>query len=154
MFMIPAERESPPPAPRPVDARSPFVRLTELIGDRQPGQPVINLGVGEPQHPVPAFVAPVLAAHIAEFGRYPINKGFEPFRAAVAGWLGRRFALPRPLDPETEVLGLNGTPEGVFLAAIAAARYVGPRSGRPAILIPNPFYAAYAAGATAAQCEP
>jgi aspartate/methionine/tyrosine aminotransferase len=30
---------------------------------------------------------------------------------------------------------------------------VGPRSGPPAILVPNPFYAAYAAGAAAADCE-
>src|SRR3989475_315060 len=28
------------------------------------------------------------------------------------------------------------------------------RRGRPAMLIPNPFYAAYAAGAVAANCEP
>src|SRR3954453_7174746 len=109
MFMIPAERESRSQAARPVDARSPFVRLTELLADAQPGKPPINLAVGEPQHPVPAFVGPVLAAHVAEFGRYPINKGFEPFRTAVAGWLGRRFALPRPLDPETGDLVLNGT---------------------------------------------
>jgi aspartate/methionine/tyrosine aminotransferase len=49
---------------------------------------------------------------------------------------------------------LNGTREGLFLAALAARRWVGPRSGRPAILMPNPFYAAYLAGAEAAGCEP
>ena len=49
---------------------------------------------------------------------------------------------------------LNGSREGLFLAAIAAARWVGGRRGRPAMLIPNPFYAAYAAGAVAADCEP
>jgi N-succinyldiaminopimelate aminotransferase len=49
---------------------------------------------------------------------------------------------------------LNGSREGLFLAAIAAARFVGGRRGRPAMLIPNPFYAAYAAGAVAANCEP
>ena len=37
---------------------------------------------------------------------------------------------------------------------LAAARHVAGRRGRPAMLIPNPFYAAYAAGAVAAQCEP
>ena len=31
------------------------------------------------------------------------------------------------------------------------ARYVGPRKGRPAILMPNPFYPAYGAGARAAS---
>ncbi len=49
---------------------------------------------------------------------------------------------------------LNGTREGLFLAAIAARNWVNGRAGRPAILMPNPFYAAYAAGAVAADCEP
>lgn len=67
--------------------------------------------------------------------------------------MGRRFDLPRPLDPESEVLVLSGSREGLFFAAVAAARFVGPRPGRPAILLPNPFYPAYAAGADAAGCE-
>jgi aspartate/methionine/tyrosine aminotransferase len=135
------------------DARSPFVRLTDLLGDAKPGLPPINLSVGEPQHAVPPFVGPTLAAHIADFGRYPPNKGIDPFRQAVAGWLDRRYKLARPVNPDTDVLVLNGTREGLFLGAIAAKRYVGPRKGKPAILLPNPFYAAYAAGADAAECD-
>jgi aspartate/methionine/tyrosine aminotransferase len=154
MFMNAAEREPPPAPARAVTSRSPFVRLRELLGDAPPGKPAISLAVGEPQHPVPEFVGPVLAAHIDEFGRYPINKGIEPFCRAAADWLGRRFDLPRPVDPDTEVLVLNGTREGLFLAALAARNFVTGRSGRPAILMPNPFYAAYAAGAVAADCEP
>src|SRR6476646_7823385 len=137
-----------------VESRSPFVRLTDLIADIEPGKPVINLSVGEPQHPVPSFVGPALAAHIADFGRYPANKGIEPFRRAVAAWLNNRYMLSRPIDPETEVLVLNGTREGLFLGAIAAKRWVTRRAGKPAVLIPNPFYAAYSAGAAAADCEP
>jgi len=139
---------------RAVDARSPFVRLRELLGDVPPGKPAISMAVGEPQHPIPDFVGPVIAAHIDEFGRYPMNKGLDAFGEAVARWLNRRYALPRPVDPQTEVLVLNGTREGLFLAAIAARRWVKSRAGRPAVLIPNPFYAAYAAGAVAADCEP
>ncbi len=154
MFMNAAEREPPPAPARAVTSRSPFVRLRELLGDAPPGKPAISLAVGEPQHPVPAFVGPVMAAHIDEFGRYPMNKGIEPFCRAAADWLGRRFDLPRPVNPDTEVLVLNGTREGLFLAAIAARSWVSGRSGRPAILMPNPFYAAYAAGAVAADCEP
>jgi len=153
MAMTTAQREPAMP-PKAVDSRSPFVRLTELIAGIEPGKPPINLSVGEPQHPVPSFVGPALAAHLAEFGRYPANKGIEPFRQAVAQWLGRRYALPRPVDPDSEVLVLNGTREGLFLAAIAARRWVAPRIGTPAMLIPNPFYAAYAAGTLAADCEP
>src|ERR1700688_1920028 len=63
--------------------RSPFARLTELLAPYQPGKPLIALSLGEPQHPVPAFVGPVLAKHIADFGRYPIAKGTEPFRRAA-----------------------------------------------------------------------
>src|SRR5712672_3689845 len=133
--------------------RSPFARLTELLVPYQPGKPLITLSLGEPQHAVPGFVGPVLAKHIADFGRYPINKGIEPFRKAAANWLSTRFDLPRAVDPETELLVLNGSREGLFFAAITAARYVGERRGRPAILMPNPFYPAYGAGARAAGCE-
>jgi N-succinyldiaminopimelate aminotransferase len=48
---------------------------------------------------------------------------------------------------------LNGSREGLFFAAITASRLVGARKGRPAILMPNPFYPAYGAGARAANCE-
>ncbi len=149
-----AQRQTTPASPVAASSRSPFVRLTDLITGITPGKPVINLSVGEPQHAIPPFVGPVLAEHLADFGRYPANKGIEPFRRAVADWLGRRYALPRPVDPENEVLVLNGTREGLFLAAIAAKRWVSERTGKPAMLIPNPFYAAYAAGSLAAECEP
>jgi aspartate/methionine/tyrosine aminotransferase len=152
--MMTAKREPASATAPAVDSRSPFVRLTELIAGIEPGKPPINLSVGEPQHAVPAFVGPTLAAHVAEFGRYPANKGIEPFRRAVAGWLGRRYKLARPIDAESEVLVLSGTREGLFLAAIAARRWVARRAGKPAMLIPNPFYAAYAAGTLAADCEP
>jgi N-succinyldiaminopimelate aminotransferase len=151
-------RESVPSSDRAMaaraSARSPFVRLRELLGDAPPGKPAISLAVGEPQHAIPPFVAPVIAAHVAEFGRYPMNKGLDAFAEAVAQWLGRRYDLPRPVDPAAEVLVLNGTREGLFLAALAAKNYVPPRAGRPAVLVPNPFYAAYSAGAIAADCEP
>jgi N-succinyldiaminopimelate aminotransferase len=154
MLMTAAERVPPPSPTRPDIGRSPFVRLRELLGSIEPGKPPISLAVGEPQHAVPTFVGPILAAHIDEFGRYPMNKGLDAFCEAAAAWLGRRFALPRPIDPASEILVLNGSREGLFLAAIAAARFVSGRRGRPAMLLPNPFYAAYAAGAVAANCEP
>jgi len=138
-------------------ARSPFVRLRELLGDTPPGKTPISLAVGEPQHPIPPFVGAVIAAHVTEFGRYPMNRGLEEFAAAVGQWLDRRYKLPRRVDPASEILVLNGTREGLFLAGIAARNYAttrGNSGGKPAVLIPNPFYAAYAAGAIAADCEP
>ena len=133
--------------------RSPFARTTELLAPYKPAKPLITLSLGEPQHPVPDFVGPVLAQYIADFGRYPLAKGIEPFRKAAAAWLSTRFQLPRPVDPDSEILVLNGSREGLFFAALTAKDYVGERRGRPAILMPNPFYPAYGAGSRAAGCE-
>jgi N-succinyldiaminopimelate aminotransferase len=137
-----------------VAGRSGFVRLAELLAGVEPRLRPINLSVGEPHHPMPDFVGPVLSQHLGEFARYPMTKGIEPFRTAVAEWLRRRYRLPQAVDPEREVIVLSGSREGLFLAAIAARRYVGDRSKHPAVLLPNPFYMAYFAGAQAAGCEP
>src|ERR1700722_7358231 len=118
--MISVAREpGPEPKPAPsagptVDTRSPFARRAELIRGVEPGKPAIDLGVGEPKHPVPDFVAPLLAAHIREFGRYPRNEGIPEFRAAAAAWAGRRYQLSRAPDPNGEVLVLAGSREGLF----------------------------------------
>src|SRR5215510_13716989 len=87
MFMSAVERVSPPSPARPAGSRLPLVRLRELLGDSAPGKPAISLAVGEPQHAVPSFVGPVVAAHIDEFGRYPMNKGLDALCEASAAWL-------------------------------------------------------------------
>lgn len=147
------------------DRRSPFIRLADLLAGIAPGKAPLSAAVGEPQHAMPAFVGPVLDRNLASFGRYPRAEGTQSFRAAAAGWTARRYALARPLDADREVLALNGSREGLFSAAIVARRLTseakfttrGRKSAapapRPAMLLPNPFYAAYAAGAEAAGCE-
>ncbi len=71
---------------------------------------------------MPDFVGPVLAKHIADFGRYPLAKGIEPFRARR-----RRLAFdaastaPASRSRERNLV-LNGSREGLFFAAITAAR--------------------------------
>src|ERR1700733_8404949 len=113
-----ASSRAPQGAGSPPSERSPFARLAELLAPYQPGKPLIVLSLGEPQHPVPDFVGPVLARHIADFGRYPAAKGIEPFRKAAAAWLSIRFKMPRAVDPDSEVLVLNGSREGLFFAAL------------------------------------
>ena len=58
------------------------------------------------------FVGAALSAHLDEFGRYPANKGSEPFRHAVAQWLGRRYKLARPVDAEQRSAGALGHARG------------------------------------------
>lgn len=131
--------------------RSPFVRLAELLGDTPPGESPLILSVGEPRHAVPDFVAPILAAHNADFNKYPAVRGTEGFRKAVASWAGKRYAGVN-LDPAREVIVLNGSREGLFSATLAAASW--PQlKGRDTILLPNPFYPPYAASAQAARAR-
>lgn len=141
---------------------SPFQRLAGLLAGVEPGRPAIDLTVGEPRHPVPAFVGPVLAANLSDFGRYPPITGTAAFRDAVASWLERRYGLTRPIDRAAGILPLNGSREGLFSAAIHAMRdYAETRPAdrsagadeRPLVLLPNPFYAVYAAAAEAAGAE-
>ncbi|QTL05106.1 aminotransferase class I/II-fold pyridoxal phosphate-dependent enzyme [Aquabacter sp. L1I39] len=144
---------SAPSAPPVEDRRSPFVRLADLLADIAPGRAPLSAAVGEPQHAMPGFVQPVLDASLAGFGRYPRAEGLPAFRKAAAAWLDRRYDIGRPVDADTEVLVLNGSREGLVTAAVVAKRRVAERPGRPVMLLPNPFYAAYAAGAELAGCE-
>ncbi len=135
------------------DRRSPFVRLADLIAGVAPGRAPLSAAVGEPQHAMPDFVGPVLAGALAGFGKYPRTEGTPEFRAAVAGWLGRRYGLARPMDADREILVLNGSREGLVNATFVARRRVAARAGAPIVLVPNPLYAAYRAGADIAGCE-
>lgn len=133
---------------------SPFARLGELLRGIEPGAVAIDLSLGEPHADLPSFVAPILAEHVAEFGRYPPIRGIPALRQAIADWITRRYpALGGAIDANTHVLPLNGSREGLFSAIFPA---LARRSGtdRAAVLIPNPFYQAYAAGALAAGAEP
>ncbi|MDP6953649.1 MAG: aspartate aminotransferase, partial [Alphaproteobacteria bacterium] len=74
----------------------PFRRLATLLDDCTPpeGAAPIIMSIGEPKHPYPALVTETLAAEAGDWGRYPPTTGTPAFRAAVADWLARRYALP------------------------------------------------------------
>ncbi|MDX2307879.1 MAG: aminotransferase class I/II-fold pyridoxal phosphate-dependent enzyme [Hyphomicrobium sp.] len=133
---------------------SPFTRLRHLLDGRAPGrQPAIELTIGEPREKWPDFILDVMREAAGELGRYPPIKGTDELRLAIAQWLERRFALTVPVDPAREVLALNGSREGLFYACFTAMGRKTPNS-RPAILMCNPYYSSYIAGALAAGAEP
>ncbi|VAW18684.1 N-succinyl-L,L-diaminopimelate aminotransferase, type 2 [hydrothermal vent metagenome] len=147
----PPTQAGPPPA---AGARSPFARLRELLGDLPPGADPIDLSIGEPRHPFPPLVGEVLSRELAGFGKYPPAKGTAPFRAAVGAWADRRYGLGGGLDPDTSILPLAGSREGLFLVALLAAERARARGvERPAFVLPNPFYQTYAAAIHAAGGE-
>ncbi|MGF1446447.1 MAG: aminotransferase class I/II-fold pyridoxal phosphate-dependent enzyme [Pikeienuella sp.] len=131
-----------------------FPRLRRLLGDTPPGAAPIAMSIGEPQHAVPDFVMPEMAAHAATLSRYPPNEGIPELRAAISAWLVRRYGLSDVYcDPDRSVLPLNGTREGLFAACIALSPEA--KNGRaPAVLMPNPFYQCYAVAAITAGAEP
>ena len=115
-----------------------------------PGGAPVVMTIGDPRHGIPGWVGPMLAAHAAGFGSYPENDGSEALLEAISAWLGRRYGARMPTS---RILALNGTREGLFAASMALSpEEKGGR--RPAILIPNPFYQAYAVGALGAGAEP
>ncbi len=127
-----------------------FPRLRRLLAGVRPGGDEFAMTIGEPKHPMPALVAETIAAHAHEFALYPPNDGTPELRAAIAAWIGRRHGVA--VDPETQVIALNGSREGLFNAALALSPEE-KGGGRPAVLVPNPFYQAYGAGALAAGAE-
>lgn len=136
---------------------NPFERLAALIDGLAPGLAPIAMTIGEPCHPVPDFVGPVLAAHLADFSRYPNIRGTDAFRAAAGAWLDRRYGLGGTLDPTRGLLPLNGSREGLTFAALGVRDHLAARgrrlAGPPAVLMPNPFYQTYAAAAHVAGAE-
>lgn len=128
-----------------------FPRLRRLLGGIPPGGPELLMTIGEPKHPLPPVVAETIAAHAQEFALYPPNDGTPELREAIAAWLARRYGVA--VDPETRIVSLNGTREGLFNAAIALCPET-KGGGRPAVLMPNPFYQAYGAAALAVGAEP
>ncbi len=113
----------------------------------------LALSVGEPQHGPPPMLAETLAANAHLWGRYPPMGGTPGFRDAVASWLVRRYGLADgAIDPATQILPVAGTREALFMAA-SLALPDGRGGGRPAVLIPNPYYHVYAGAAAMAGAE-
>jgi aspartate/methionine/tyrosine aminotransferase len=126
-----------------------FPRLRTLLDSHAPGGEPVDMTIGEPKHPMPDFVGPVLAAALAGFSRYPPNDGTPELLAAIAAWIARRYGVA--VAPDC-LMALNGTREGLFNAAVALIPEA-KRGKRPAVLIPNPFYQVYALGALAVGAE-
>ena len=134
----------------------PFDRLRALLGDLQPpaGLKPIPLSLGEPQHAPPAFLAATVAAEAAGWSKYPPMRGTGAARAAIAGWLTRRYGLPDGMiDADAMVVPVSGTREALFMVALAAVPEE--KNGRkPVVLMPNPFYQVYLGAAVMAGAEP
>lgn len=104
------------------------------------GKDVIDLGVGDPDLPTPPHIIARLkaAADDPANHRYSFTEGIAELRAAIARWYKRRFDVT--LDPQTEVLPLLGSKEGIAHFPLALA------NPGDAVLVPDPCYPPYRSG--------
>ena len=119
-----------------------FMRLRDRIRIAEAaGVDLISLAIGDPAEPTPAYIIEALreAALDPANHHYPTDehKGMRVFREAVARWYLRKYAVA--LDPEAEILALNGLKEGIHHFIMAT---VNPGE---VVLVTNPGYPAYRA---------
>ncbi|QCO55779.1 aminotransferase class I/II-fold pyridoxal phosphate-dependent enzyme [Pseudorhodobacter turbinis] len=127
-----------------------FPRLRALLDSHPAGGEAISMTIGEPRHPMPDFVGPILAQNLDGFAKYPPNDGTPELLAAIAAWVQRRYGVGLGTN---QIMALNGTREGLFNASVALCPEM-KLGKRPVILMPNPFYQVYAVAALAMGAEP
>ena len=129
----------------------PFEKLAKLKAGITPpeNKTHIALSIGEPKHATPQVIQQALLDNIDALGKYPVTKGIPELRHSIADWVAQRFQAN--INPETQVLPVNGTREALF----AFAQCVIDSSKQDAlVLMPNPFYQIYEGAAFLAGAQP
>jgi aspartate/methionine/tyrosine aminotransferase/prephenate dehydratase len=112
-------------------------KLAEITELNAAGKKVINLGVGSPDlapsEPAIRRLQQV-AAHQKSHG-YQSYRGTLAFRSAISDWMKNTFDAN--VDPETEILPLMGSKEGIMHISMAFL------DAGDEVLIPNPGYPTY-----------
>ncbi len=101
------------------------------------GRDVINLGVGDPDHPTPEAIIRSLQHHVENpaFHQYALDQGSPELRRSIAAFCSRRYGID--LDPEREVLVLIGSKEGLAHLPLAVL------NPGDISLVPDPCYPVY-----------
>ena len=112
-------------------------KLREIDAMRKAGHQVINLGIGSPDLPPHPDVIKVLQEESArpDVHAYQSYKGSPVLRSAVCEWYGKWYGVS--LDPDTEVLPLIGSKEGIMHVCMT---YI---DRGDTALVPNPGYPTY-----------
>lgn len=122
-------------------------KLREVAAMRAAGKDVISLGIGGPDLPPATEVIDALC----EGARNPANHSYQTFnglpelRRAFADWYSREYGVA--LDPDSEILPLIGSKEGIMHLSMA---FVNPGD---VVLVPNPGYPTYTSASRLAGAE-
>ena len=112
-------------------------KLKEVARLNAEGRDIISLAIGSPDMPP----SPQTVERLCEVARQPDAHGYQPtmgtpeLRRAMAGFYRRWYGVE--LDPETEILPLIGSKEGILHVTLA---FVNPGEE---VLVPNPGYPTY-----------
>lgn len=127
-------------------------KLREIDELNKAGAQVINLGIGSPDLPPHPDVIATLTeqASLDNTHGYQSYKGSPVLRQAMADWYQRYYQVS--LDPQTEILPLIGSKEGIVHICMTYLQE------GDEVLIPNPGYPTYSSavrisGATAVAYE-
>ncbi|MFH0777016.1 MAG: aminotransferase class I/II-fold pyridoxal phosphate-dependent enzyme [Candidatus Eisenbacteria bacterium] len=102
------------------------------------GVEVIDLAIGDPDLPTPSRIVERMREAVGDVShhRYPGYRGSAALRQAIARWFARRFGVS--LDPESEILVLIGSKEGLGHLPFALL------DAGDTVLVPDPGYPVYA----------
>lgn len=123
-------------------------KLKEIAALNADGADIISLGIGGPDTPPPAAAieGAVDCLERADTHGYQMTVGLPELRRAYVGWYARQYDVVG-INPDTEVLPLIGSKEGVMNVAMA---FVNPGD---AVLVPNPGYPTYTSASRLAGAE-
>ena len=112
-------------------------KLKEVAALNAQGMDIISLAIGSPDMPP----SPQTIDKLCEVAKQPDAHGYQPtmgtpeLRQAMAGFYNRWYGVQ--LNPQTEVLPLIGSKEGILHVTLA---FVNPGDE---VLVPNPGYPTY-----------
>jgi LL-diaminopimelate aminotransferase len=112
-------------------------KLREVRGLMAQGKPIINMGIGSPDLTPSQKVLNTIQAAVLESGahQYQSYQGLPQLRTAIADFYKNRFDVVA--NPETEILPLMGSKEGIMHISLAFL------NEGDEVLIPNPGYPTY-----------
>ncbi|MDT0645392.1 aminotransferase class I/II-fold pyridoxal phosphate-dependent enzyme [Zunongwangia sp. F260] len=122
-------------------------KLREVRALEAAGKPIINLGIGSPDLPPPPQVISKLNEALMDPGahQYQPYKGTADFRNAIRDFYKNHYHVS--LDPETEIIPLMGSKEGITHISMAFL------NKGDQVLIPNPGYPTYSSVTKLVEAE-
>lgn len=122
-------------------------KLAEVAELNAKGMDIVSLGIGGPDRPPHQSVVDTLKEQASrpDTHGYQPTKGIPELRKAYAGFYKRFYGVE--LNPDTEILPLIGSKEGILHISMA---FLNPGDG---VLVPNPGYPTYTSGTRIAGGE-